>query len=302
MTQAGLDVGHLTPRADWGEMGAAEHFVQFYETDGYLLNSLGGFVGSGLSTGEAAIVVATKAHREQLEELLQAYGLDVEAARASGQYVALDAAELLAQLMLDGTFEPGHFAETVGGLIKRAGAGRHRVRIFGEMVALLWADGKQDSALRLEDLWNELQQTHPFSLFCAYPMNGFGGVALADPLGHVCAGHSRVIPTESYTALAKPDDRLRAIIQLQQKARTLEAEVAERKARRSASARRAGRTRTVARPRTDGAGRSRDGESLEGRVSCHSLARTTHALERHHRLVAHAARRPRGSSHADARP
>ena len=37
------------------------------------------------------------------------------------------------------------------------------------------------------------------------------------------------IPAESYAALAEPDDRLRAIAVLQQKAQSLEAEIAERK-------------------------------------------------------------------------
>ncbi len=60
-------------------------------------------------------------------------------------------------------------------------------------------------------------------------MNGFGGDEFAHPLMEVCRKHSRVIPAESYAALANMDDRLRAIIQLQQKAKSLEAEIAERR-------------------------------------------------------------------------
>lgn len=47
------EAGHLStsdvakwnyaPRTDWAQMGAMEHFVQFYEADGFLLNSLSGF-------------------------------------------------------------------------------------------------------------------------------------------------------------------------------------------------------------------------------------------------------------------
>jgi hypothetical protein len=44
----------------------------------------------------------------------------------------------------------------------------------------------------------------------------------------ICAAHARVIPTERYTSLADADDRLRAIVQLQHKARALDAEVIER--------------------------------------------------------------------------
>jgi signal transduction histidine kinase/CheY-like chemotaxis protein len=210
-------------------MSESEHFVQFYETDLFLLNSVGGFIGTGLSANDACIVVATKAHRDGLDARLQSYGVDVAAASASGQYVSLDAAETLAEFMVDGSPDPVRFAGVVGGIIARAAEGRSRVRVFGEMVALLWAEENRTAAIRLEELWNELHAAHPFVLFCAYPMNGFGGRALAEPLGDVCATHSRVIPAESYTALVDQDERLRAILQLQQRARSLEGEIAERK-------------------------------------------------------------------------
>lgn len=219
----------LAPLSDWSGMIEPEHFVQFYETDVFLLDSLSGFIGAGLKEGEACIVVATKEHREGLDERLQAYGLDVTAARASGQFVSLDAAEVLSRFMFDGEPEPVRFTEVVGGLVAQVAEGRPRVRIFGEMVALLWDEGRCDAAIRLEEFWNDLGRTRSFSLFCAYPMRGFDGEGAALGLSNVCAGHSRVIPAESYTALTNADDRLRIIIQLQQKARTLEAEIAERK-------------------------------------------------------------------------
>jgi MEDS: MEthanogen/methylotroph, DcmR Sensory domain len=202
-----LTVGELAPLSHWSGTGEPEHFVQFYEADTYLLDSLSSFIGAGLGEGDACIVVATREHREGLDERLQAYGLDVDAARSSGQFVSLDAAEVLSKFLVDGQPEPGRFSEVVGGLVARTGEGRPRTRIFGEMVALLWADGRRDAAIRLEELWNNLRKTRSFSLFCAYPMNGFDGQSLAaGGLSDVCAGHSRVIPAESYTALTNADD------------------------------------------------------------------------------------------------
>jgi len=202
------------------------HIAQFYETDEFLLKSLSEFIGAGLKGGEAAIVVATRAHRAGLEERLREFGLDVAGARASGQYIPLDATEMLATFMVAESPEPQSFAALFGDIIAQA-ARRRRVRIFGEMVALLWADGNYDAALRLEGLWNKLQETHNFLLCCAYPMRGFDTEALTTPLADVCAEHAHVIPAESYTALTSPIDRFREIIQLQQKARLLEAEIAE---------------------------------------------------------------------------
>lgn len=220
---------NLAPRLDWSGMGESDHFVQFYETDAFLVNSISGFLGAGLGAGDAGIIVATKARRDGVEKRLQSYGLDTAAASAQGQYISLDATETLAMFMIDGSPDPGRFADVIGEIITRAAVGRQRVRIFGEMVSLLCGEGNHNGAIYLEKLWNGLRERHAFSLFCAYPMTNFDGHALAESLGGVCGEHSRVIPAESYTAIENSDDRFRIIIELQQKAKSLEAEIAERK-------------------------------------------------------------------------
>ena len=217
------------PRTDWAEMSDTEHFVQFYEADGFLLNSLSGFIGNAISSGEGAIVVATKAHRQGLDELLQANGLDVVSHKASGRYVSLDASETLSKFMVNGAPDGERFKEVLGGVIASVTDGRSRIRAFGEMVGVLWVEGNYAGAIRLEELWNELKKVHSFSLFCAYPMNQFGGEQFIEPHSNVCSVHSRVIPAESYAGLDDQDARLRAIALLQQKARSLETEVNERR-------------------------------------------------------------------------
>jgi signal transduction histidine kinase/CheY-like chemotaxis protein len=219
----------FAPGLHWRGIHQPEHLVQFYETDRFLLDSVGTFLGAGLSEGDACIVVATKAHVDGLDERLQRFGVDPATARVDGQYVSLDATETLSKFMVDGLPEPGRFADTIGAIIAQAAGDGRPVRIFGEMVALLWAEGNNNAAHRLEELWNDLRRNHSFSLLCAYPINGFGGENLADGLYDVCTAHSRVIPAESYSTLTNEDDRLRTIIQLQQKAISLEAEIAERK-------------------------------------------------------------------------
>ena len=211
-------------------MRASEHFVQFYEKDIFLLDSLSGFVSTGLAAGDACIVIATKAHRENLEERLKANGLDLAAAHMRGDYLSLDAVETLSKFMVDGLPEPERFAEVVGSVLVRAAKSQRSVRIFGDMVAQLWTEGNQAAAIRLEELWNDLyHKTYPFSLFCAYSMHDFDGEAHEVPFTEICKQHSRVIPGESYTALVSSDERLHAITLLQQKANSLEAEIAERK-------------------------------------------------------------------------
>lgn len=209
-------------------MSDTDHFVQFYEADGFLLNSLSGFIGSAINAGEGAIVVATADHRNDLDRLLASNGVDIEAARTLGRYRSLDAADTLAQFMVNGAPHPDRFQTVMSAVISSVTDGRSRIRAFGEMVAVLWAEGNYDAALQLEQLWNDLQKSHSFSLFCAYPIGGFGGEQFVDSALHVCSAHSRVIPAESFAAIDDVDGRMRAITLLQQKAKTLEAEIQAR--------------------------------------------------------------------------
>jgi hypothetical protein len=65
----------LASRTNGSVPEESEHFVQFYETDAFLLDSLRDFIGLGLVSGDACIVVATDGHRAGLGERLEASGL-----------------------------------------------------------------------------------------------------------------------------------------------------------------------------------------------------------------------------------
>ena len=116
------------------------------------------------------------------------------------RYIPLDAAATLAGFMRGGLPDPTLFNGTACPTIEdaraAAGAGRGRVVAFGEMVALLWAEGKIDAALQLEEMWNRLAEIYSFSLCCAYPMSGFLGNPHAAPFLKICAQHTHVFPAE----------------------------------------------------------------------------------------------------------
>src|SRR5277367_5181557 len=97
-----LDSTALAPVAPWGDHRHPAHVVQFYGEDGFLLDELSRFIGTALGAGEAAVVIATKEHREGLVQRLKAWGLDPAKAVAQGRYVALDASATLAKFMQGG--------------------------------------------------------------------------------------------------------------------------------------------------------------------------------------------------------
>lgn len=206
-------------------MGSGDHFAQFYESDSFLVAALHSYVATGLGAGDGVIIVATEIHLEQLRQLLTMSGLDFSVAIASEQLTFLDAAQTLGSFLVDAIPNEARFHQTVDPVMAKLTSKFPGVRVFGEMVALLWQDGNYSGAITLEGFWNKLQEKYSFSLFCAYPISA----AANEEFTHVCSEHDYVIPAESYVALDNPDDRTRAIIRLQQHASLLQAEVAERK-------------------------------------------------------------------------
>jgi PAS domain S-box-containing protein len=212
---------------DWSNVGESEHFVQFYEDDEFLAKSVAGFLGYGLTRDASGVLIATREHRSEIERGLLDAGVDVLSARASGRFVSLDAREALASFMSDGAPDRIKFHEKIGKLIARLSANRLPIRAFGEMVALLWADGNESAAVALEQFWNELGRRHRFALMCAYPIAGFDDDQI-EALDGICTCHTRVIPAESFAEFATDDERMRAVAQLQKKARSLTAEIEHR--------------------------------------------------------------------------
>jgi signal transduction histidine kinase len=210
------------------------HVVQFYSNDAPLLDALCRYIGSALAAGDSAIVIATKAHRDSLASLLlNSRGLDTSTAAKQGRYIPLDAEETLSKFMIEGWPDPALFGALVAGLVTRAKAAAKgenpRVFGFGEMVSLLWAQGKYEAAIQLEGLWNDAIEKHSFTVRCAYPIAGFDREEHAEQFLKICAGHSAVIPGESYTDLISEDERFRDISNLQRKAHALETEIVERR-------------------------------------------------------------------------
>lgn len=207
-------------------MADHEHFVQFYDSDEYMVHAVGGFIGSSLSRGDAGIVVVTKPRRDAIEDALAGLGFDVVALAEEGRYVAWDADETLERICAGGFPDEQRFDEAVRAAFAPFEASGLKIRAFGEMVARLVERGSQKAAIRLEELWSRFAQSHRATLFCAYPLT-----ADLDPasLSAVCKQHSGIIPAESYSALDGAGDRMQAVVTLQQRVRALEAEIAKRK-------------------------------------------------------------------------
>lgn len=172
--------------------GTVVHDVLFARSEDELTALAGERLAGALSSGAAAVVIATPEHQQTLAEQIVGAGVDPEAATQDGSLVTLDAADTLDRLTPGGAFDPDAFDDVVGAVVRRARQERP-VHAFGEMVALLWHDDRPQQAVELESAWDGLLRETSASLLCAYPADLVDDVDRSGELAAICGMHSAVV-------------------------------------------------------------------------------------------------------------
>jgi KaiC/GvpD/RAD55 family RecA-like ATPase len=168
------------------------HIVYPYTDESQVAEAVCLFASAGLQKGEAVLLVMTEAHFEPILERIRRAGFDVNALTESGQLICEKAEELLSSFMFDGIIDEDVFKSKIGGMIERAkaAAGRRPVRVFGEMVSLIW-QSKLQATERLEELWNEVIEEQSVPLLCAYALAGTKPDTLPESL-LACHSHALI--------------------------------------------------------------------------------------------------------------
>jgi MEDS: MEthanogen/methylotroph, DcmR Sensory domain len=172
---------------------AGYHAVRFYDNEKSLAQMVADFLAEGLTDDKPGIVIAAPSQRAAIVRELVTRSFDVVALQVSGDLVLLDADETLSRFMQhDGTLQAVAFGNAMRDVIRKACRGRTdcTVRIYGQMVDILWKDGKQKLAIDLEILWNQLANTQAFSLLCGYAMGSFYKDVDTD---EICGRHTHVV-------------------------------------------------------------------------------------------------------------
>ena len=198
---------------NWLELDRSPHAVHFYSSEGFLVDSLSRFVGSALEAGDSSFVLATQVHLDEIAERLKALGVNVDMAVKKGRYLTFEAFQVMAQLTVEGKLNKTSFDEFVRGVVlplKAAAEGKvQRVAACGEIVALLWAEGRAEVAIQLEHLWNELAKQGSFSFRCVYPIASFSDPRQSELFTKLCSEHANVIPAKSHSAPLAEEELLR---------------------------------------------------------------------------------------------
>jgi KaiC/GvpD/RAD55 family RecA-like ATPase len=180
------------------------HAVQFYGDDDSLFTTVAGFLSQGFVDGHPAIVIATEGHRTSILQHLRGRLIDVDTVQQMGSLIMLDAHQTLDRFMHHGMPDRERFEASVGSLIAQVLDGREDrvlIRAYGEMVDVLWKEGKSDAAIRLEMLWNRLAQRYGFKLLCGYSMGNF--YKETKGFEAICREHTHIIAARAEPAIAR---------------------------------------------------------------------------------------------------
>jgi hypothetical protein len=173
----------------------AHHLVQFYGRDHQaLIRNVGRFLRAGLRRGDGLLAVGTLEHSCGFAFELRSQPRYQQAV-GQGRLLFLDAQLTLGQCLADGVLSWNRFIATVGSALEELRSRvRGPIRIFGEMVGLLWVAGRVDAAVQLEEFWNRLLEGQQASLFCAYPIDLFRANGQTQGIDRLVCTHSHLVP------------------------------------------------------------------------------------------------------------
>jgi hypothetical protein len=146
-----------------------DHVVAYYSSDKSLVKSLYGYVHNSIESGESSIVITKPSILELLRQEITKHKLDTKTF-SMDQLTVFNSTDLLEDFMVDSLPNKELFFAKLKGIISEQATKTDKpLRIYGDMVATLWEEGKKNAAMELEKLWNELADIYSFSLYCAYP-------------------------------------------------------------------------------------------------------------------------------------
>jgi len=178
------------------DMTAPDHALHFYAEDARLATTVAAFLAPAFSGEDAVIAIGTRAHLSAIEQRLRSDGHAVDAVRKTGRYVTMDVERIIPALLRNGLPTQETFDAAVGAHVAKLAERHGHVRAFGEIVSVLWGRGKQQAAMRLEELWNDALGYHPLSLICGYSLRGARPPVDEPGQRRIMSVHSRLIAAD----------------------------------------------------------------------------------------------------------
>jgi DcmR-like sensory protein len=154
------------------------HIVYPYTDENLVGQAVALFAGHGLRDGDGIILITMESHCRAIDRYLEAEGFDPTVLQKAGRLVRMLSEDLLSRVMTSGRLDHRRFKAIMGGIIAHARAlngtnPQSKVRVFCEMVSLPWSANRA-AAIDMEELWDEVIETHGVYLLCTYDLRNSG--------------------------------------------------------------------------------------------------------------------------------
>lgn len=174
---------NATGEAILTEPSPCAHIVYPYTNESQFAEAVCLFVSAGLRSGDSALLLTAQSHCEPISRQLRENGVNIRELESAERLTWVTAETLLATYVFGGIIDEHVFMTTVGRLIEKAKTASFtgQVRVFGEIVNLLWMPNPQ-ATQRLEELWNDVIEVYSVPLLCSYALGGSRPDLLPEPL------------------------------------------------------------------------------------------------------------------------
>lgn len=172
------------------EFAASQHIVELFDSTDSLVNTVSAFLSDGLSRGDRALVVMRLAQWNSVASELTRRRVSLSDAIASGQLTVLDGTRTLARIMPHGSPCRGLFEEVIGKTVREICAEGVRLRVYGDLMDVLAADGNFHGAHELEKMWSDLTRQAPVTVLCGYSAASFHSADAGETLKSICRSHT----------------------------------------------------------------------------------------------------------------
>ena len=181
----------------FGDLEPDAHLVQFRQADDLgLAHNVSRYLAEGWARGDDLVVIATPQHRRQIQRLLAREVIDWDAAIQTRRLTVLDAKETLDRITIGGQPDWELCKKVIEDAVAhRAPPTQNRLRIYVEMVGVLWALGQRDHAMLLEVYWNRRNGLPGLNLLCGYPIDLWSEEIVAPTPDALLSQHPRLAST-----------------------------------------------------------------------------------------------------------
>lgn len=170
----------------------SDHSVHFYKRDGEAVDAVSDYVAAGLDRGEPALVASTSANGAAVVSRLLRRGY-----KEARERVTLLDSESIAEEMRGGQKAVvSGFKGLVEPAVKAAAVKRKRLRVYGDIVNVLWRRGYENRAIQLEELWSALIRKENLRLLCGYRLDWLDCRCM-----DIAAVHDAVQPSADFAGL-----------------------------------------------------------------------------------------------------